>query len=84
MPPNPIAHPTFKIGKTVRRNTTTPMADHKNKRENATLIEGQYVVWITAIPYPDFGMIINVFSKEDITYHVTIGNIPYCTCPYFT
>ena len=39
---------------------------------------------ITAIPYPGFGVLINIVSKEDITYHVTIGDMPHCTCPYFT
>ena len=40
MPPNPDAHPTFRFGKTVRRNPTTPLADHKNKWESAGLMEG--------------------------------------------
>ena len=37
-----------------------------------------------AIPYPGFGVIINIVSKEDITYSVTIGDIPHCTCPDLT
>ena len=80
MPPNPDAHPTFRFGKTVRRNPTAPLPDHKNKWESAGLIEGYYVVGVTAIPYPGFEVIINIVSKQDITYHVTIGDIPYCTC----
>jgi hypothetical protein len=84
IPPNPDAHPTFRFGKTVRRNPTAPLADHKNKWESAGLMEGYYVVGVTAIPYPGFGVIINIVSKHDITYHVTIGDIPHCTCPDFT
>ena len=60
------------------------MADYKNKWENAGLIEGFHVVGVTVIPYPGFGVIINIVSKQDITYHVTIGDIPHCTCPDFT
>jgi hypothetical protein len=47
-------------------------------------MEGYYVVGVIAIPYPGFGVIINIVSKHDITYHVTIGDIPHCTCPDFT
>ena len=47
-------------------------------------MEGYYVVEITAIPYPGFKVIINIVSKQDTTYHVTIGDIPHCTCPDFT
>jgi hypothetical protein len=84
MSPNPDAHPTFMFGKTMRRNPTAPLADHKNKWESAGLMEGYYVVGITAISYPGFGVIINIVSKHDITYHVTIGDISHCTCPDFT
>jgi len=27
-----------------------------------------------------FGVLINIISKEDNTYCVTIGDIPHCTC----
>ena len=47
-------------------------------------MEGYYVVGVTGIPYPGFGVIINIVSKHDITYHVTIGDIPHCTCRVFT
>jgi hypothetical protein len=67
MPPNPDAHPTFRFGKTVRHNPTTPLANNKNKWESAGLMEGYYVVGVTAIPYPGFGVIINIVSKYDIT-----------------
>jgi hypothetical protein len=42
------------------------------------------VIGITAILYPGFGVLINIVSKEDITYHVTIGDMLHCTCPDFT
>ena len=84
MPPNPDAHPTFKFGKTVHRNPTAQLADHKNKWESVGLMDGYYVVGVSAIPYPGFGVIINIVPKHDITYHVTIGDIPHCTCLDFT
>ena len=84
MPPNPDAHPTYRFGEAVRRNPTAPLVDHKNKWEIAGLREGYFVVEITAIPYPGYRVIINIVSKEDITYHITICNIPHCTCPDFT
>ena len=31
--------------------------------------------WSHAIPYPVFGVVINIMSKEDNTYYVTIGDI---------
>ena len=80
----PDAHPTLRFGKTMCRNPTSLLVDHKNKWESAGLMEGYYVVGVTAIPYPSFGMIINIVSKHDITYHVTIGDIPHCTCLDFT
>ena len=43
-------------------------------------MDGYYVVGIIAIPYIGFGLVINIVSKEDIAYRVTIGNITYCTC----
>ena len=36
------------------------------------------------MPYPWFGVIINIVSKEANTYRITIGNIPQYTCPNFT
>ena len=83
MPLNPDAHPTFRFRKSMRRNPTTPTADHKNKWENDGFMDGYYVVGVTAIPYPSYGVIINV-SKDDITYRITIGDIPHCMCPNFT
>ena len=58
--------------------------DHKNKWKSAGLMDGCYVVGVTATPYPGFRVIINMVFKEDITYHVTIGDIMYYTCPNFT
>jgi hypothetical protein len=84
MPLNPDVHPTFKFGKIVRRNPTTPTAYHKNKWKSVGLMDGHYVVGVTAIPYPGYGVIINIVSKVDITYRITISDIPHCTCPDFT
>ena len=50
----------------------------------AILMDGYYVVEVTTTSYLGFGVIINIVSKEDITYRVTIGDIPRCTCPNFT
>jgi hypothetical protein len=47
-------------------------------------MNGYFMVAVTAIPYPSFGVIINIVSNEDVTYRVTIGDIPHCTCPDFT
>ena len=47
-------------------------------------MDGYYVVGVTAIPCLGYGVIINIVSKEDITYRMTIGDIPHCTCPDFT
>jgi len=84
MPPNPNAHPTFRFEKTVCRNPTTSTADHKNKYESAGLMDGYFVVGVTAIPYLRFGVIISHVSKDDITYRVTIADIPHCICLDFT
>jgi hypothetical protein len=84
MPLNPDAHPTSRFGKSVRRNLAPSTVDHKNKWESAGLMDGYYVVGITVIPYPGFGVLINIVSKEDITYRVTIGDMPHCTCSDFT
>ena len=73
MPLNLDAHPTFRFGK-IMRFPTTPTGDYKNKWESAGLMDGDYVVGVTAIPYPGYGVIIDIFSKEDITYRITIGN----------
>ena len=77
VPLNPDAHLTSKFGKSMRRNLTTPVIDHKNIWESVGLMDGYYVFGITAIPYPGFGVIMNIVSKEDITYRVTIGNIAH-------
>jgi hypothetical protein len=77
---NSDAHPTSRFGKSVRRNLAPPTVDHKNKWESAGLMDIYYVVGITAIPYQGFGVLINIVSKEDITYRVTIGDMPHCTC----
>ena len=83
VPSNLDTHPTTKFLKTVQRNPTTFMVNHKNKWESAGLMNGYYVGGI-AIPYPRFGVIINIVSKEDISYRIIIGDIPHCTCLDFT
>ena len=42
------------------------------------------MVRVIAITYTRFGMIINIVSKENIAYCVTIGEIPHYSCPNFT
>ena len=44
-------------------------------------MDSYYVVGVIVISYAEFGMLINIVSKEDIAYHVTIDDIPHCTCP---
>jgi hypothetical protein len=39
-------------------------------------MDGYRVVGVIAIPYPIFGVIINIVSKELIAYRVKIGNNP--------
>jgi hypothetical protein len=84
VPRNPDAHPSSRFGKSVHRNLVRPTVDHKNKWETAGLMDIYYVVGKIAIPYPWFGVLINIVSKEDITYRVTIGDMPHCTCFDFT
>ena len=79
----PDVHPTSKFGKSARLNLTAPIVDHKNKWKSAGLMNEYYVVGISAIPYPRFGVLINIVSKEDNTYRVTIGDMPHCTCHDF-
>ena len=65
----------------MRRNLTTLMVDHKNKWESVGLMDNYNVVGIFVTPYPRLGVLINIVSKEDIAYYVTIGDVPHCTCP---
>lgn len=60
------------------------MVNHTIKWESAGLIDRYYVVGVTIIPYIGFRVTINIVSKEGVTYHVTLGNIPQCICPDFT
>ena len=60
------------------------MAKHKNKWDNVGFMDGYYMVGVTTILHPGFGVLINIVFKKDIAYRVTIGNIPQCLCPYFT
>lgn len=47
------------------------------------LMGSSYVIGVIVNPYKRFGVYINIISKEDIEYRVTIGEIPHCTCPNF-
>jgi len=42
-----------------------------------------YVVGVTTVPYQGLVVIINIISKEDNSYLVTIGNMSQCTCLNF-
>ena len=62
------------------------LASHRlllDKWESVGLMDGYYVVRVTTILYPWFGVVINFVSKQDITYHVTIGDSLHCTCTNF-
>ena len=43
-------------------------------------MDGSNVIGVTAIPYPGIGVLINIVSKEDIAYRVTIVDMRHCTC----
>ena len=45
----PNVHPTYRFGKIVPCNLAIPMANHKKKWENTKLMDGYYVVKVTAI-----------------------------------
>ena len=51
------------------------MTHHKNKWESVGLMDGYYVVGVNGIPYPRFGVIINIISNEDIAKCFTINDI---------
>ena len=55
----------------------------KNKWESDGLMDIYFVVGVTTIPYPKFGVIINIIFKEDNSYCVTIGDIPQSRCLNF-
>ena len=63
----------------MHRNLATPKVDHKNKWESTGFMDGYYVVGIIATPYPGCGVPINIVSKDDHTYRITLGNMPHCT-----
>ena len=83
VPLNPDTHPTSRFDKAMCHNLLTLTKIHKYKWERTGLIDGYYMVGVNDIPYPRFGVLINIGSKEDIVYHITIGDIPHCTCPDF-
>jgi hypothetical protein len=83
VPADPETHPTQRHGKSVRRSTATASGDHRNKWESACLMDGTYITAVTAIPHPGFGAVINLVSKSDQTYVVSISSFPGCSCPDF-
>ena len=78
------AHPTSMFGKIIRHNLVASRVVHIIKWESVGFLDNYYEVGVTAIPYPRFKVIINIISKEDIVYCVTIGDIHHCTCHDFT
>jgi hypothetical protein len=82
-PPKLNAHPTFRFKKTIHRNLSTLTTYCKRKWESVGLMDGYYVVGVTAIPYLGFGVLLNIVSKDDIAHQVTIGDISHCICPKF-
>jgi hypothetical protein len=74
LPLNPDAHPTSRFLKIMHHNPTTPTIDHKNKWKSDGFMDIYYVVGVISIPYPRFGMIINIVSKDDNFYHATCLN----------
>ena len=73
MPLNLDAHPTSKISKTLCHNPTTPTVYHPKKWENTRLLDGNYVVTVTSLPYPRFVVIINIVSKANIAYMLQLA-----------
>ena len=61
----------------------TPLSEHMKKWESTLHMDGYYVVGVTLIPYPGYGCIITIVSKEEKTHLVSIAYIPQCTCPDF-
>ena len=68
--------PDYQISKILRCNLATLTTYYKNKWEIIRFMEGYFVVGVTTIPYPRFGVIINIVSKDDIPHPLTIDNIP--------
>ena len=73
---NPNTHPTFRFGKTMCRNSTTLIMDHKNKWDDVGLMDRYYVVGIITIPYPGFrvssviGVVLSRMYKNVSKWHV--------------
>ena len=56
--------------KTMCWNPTTPVVDYKNYWDNDGLVDEYYVVRAIAIPYLEYGVIIDIIHKEDVTNRV--------------
>lgn len=81
---NPTAHPSFGFLKAISCNPTTPTIVPKNTWKSVGCMYTYYVVVIVAIPQPRSREIKSIISKEYTSYHITIGDISYCSCPHFT
>jgi len=64
-------HPTSSFGKIVRCNLPILTAIHKTKWKIAGFIYNYYMVGVTTISYPGFGVLINILFKEDILHTVS-------------
>ena len=73
--------PNFHVlnGNALQSGYTHNNSPPPKKGDSVKFMEGYYVVGVTTIPYLGFGVIINIVSKEDNSYRVTIIDIPHCT-----
>jgi hypothetical protein len=84
-PTNPDIYPTTRNNKSIRRNTNSPMVEHRNKWKSARNIKGM-VLGITILPFHGLGAIILLESgiePNKKVYQITINLFPECTCPDF-
>ena len=80
----PDAHPTSRFGMTMRRNLVAPTLYHKKQMGVYRTHEWLLCGGSHSIAFPRFEVILNIISKEDIAYCVTISDISHCTCLDFT
>jgi hypothetical protein len=74
---NPSTHSTCSFLNTMCSNATRPIT---NQVGECWPQRWYYVVGVTTIPCLGFEVIINIVSKKENSYHVTIGDMPQCTC----
>ena len=82
-PGAPDTHPALRNNKNVRRSSTAPTAEHRNKWESASLMDGIYISDVVTVPHPGYGAIIDILSHSNQKYNVTISSFPTCNCPDF-